>query len=225
MKTIPANIQAGILDGSLAVVPVEPSAGMAWNGLRALDASDRRPMPSRDSLSPPQEAYRAMLAARPDHLKPGAWPEADPDLTETLEKMRGDLAEGLRLIRGADPRGGVEWERSLRAVEAVLAGMPSAPMPADPTAPAKGADPSKAPATETGWQPIETAPRDGSEIWTYGPDGVMSGYFSESSYWHGQWMHWESRSDGVPLDPTHWQPKKPVREPAPPPAEAAPCST
>ncbi len=62
--------------------------------------------------------------------------------------------------------------------------------------------------TAATWQPIETAPLDGSEIivWSYREDAFVA-------FWHGpsnSWL-WTSRdlSGDERLDPTHWQPLPP----------------
>ena len=63
------------------------------------------------------------------------------------------------------------------------------------------------------WSPIETAPRDGTWVWAYWPNGVVEGRQSPAA--------WEEHSDGFrwtdPFDsrghdqPSHWMPL-----PAPP---------
>ena len=77
----------------------------------------------------------------------------------------------------------------------------------------------------TGWQPIETAPRDGTEIlMTNGVDVSSGQWFSEYGGTYDQegapngderdagWMDWIG---GMQPDPTHWMPLPP------PPTEAA----
>ncbi len=62
----------------------------------------------------------------------------------------------------------------------------------------------------TGWQPIETAPKDGSMflIW----DGRSYGF---ASWWHDEKMHWlkqETRQGyrhPEDQEPTHWMPLPP----------------
>jgi hypothetical protein len=73
------------------------------------------------------------------------------------------------------------------------------------------------------WQPIETAPRDGSEIIlgsAYG--GVFAGFWSDvPNYWGN--FGWFEESDRAvcdatrkPYKPTHWQPlPAPPEEPRP----------
>jgi hypothetical protein len=56
---------------------------------------------------------------------------------------------------------------------------------------------------EQDWQPIETAPRDGRWVQTYGPDtGISDGYQLDA---------WPCDEDGWNGKPTHWRPL-----PAPP---------
>ena len=76
------------------------------------------------------------------------------------------------------------------------------------------------------WQPIETAPKDGTEVWAYRADsGVFVAMFGamdifpmsdaeieamdEGSFWQEDW--WAYAFDGVfrledDLAPTHWHP-------------------
>lgn len=84
--------------------------------------------------------------------------------------------------------------------------------------------------TETGWQPIETAPKDGTEVIgvfsnDYGYQSTPTVYGPWTMAWrHGEWQSsWdeaqvvESMSDfgttmkSLDLEPTHWMPL-----PAPP---------
>lgn len=62
----------------------------------------------------------------------------------------------------------------------------------------------------SGWQSIETAPRDGTEIIAY--FGMTNPKYAESVRWsHGQWA-WAQDGD-YPLDgPTHWMPLPPPPE-------------
>ena len=65
------------------------------------------------------------------------------------------------------------------------------------------------------WQPIETAPKDGTPIIVWGPDisCPCDGYYPRSCWWsqegHGVWVVRETANDATYLDPaalTHWQP-------------------
>lgn len=60
------------------------------------------------------------------------------------------------------------------------------------------------------WQPIETAPKDGTRIllWGVGDEGPNVGSWAESVYLnnsHG-WIIYYARSDTIQLNPSHWVP-------------------
>jgi hypothetical protein len=61
------------------------------------------------------------------------------------------------------------------------------------------------------WQPIETAPKDGTQLLVcvlYEVDGDV---FSErwvDSFWDGKWL-WFPKIISAPLPPTHWTPLPP----------------
>lgn len=72
--------------------------------------------------------------------------------------------------------------------------------------------------TEPGWQPIVTAPMDGSEILVYepaddglGPDGPK-GFISLVGWCGGQWCDDMSIPYDSPPEPTHWRPLPPPPE-------------
>lgn len=106
MKTIPPSIEAGILNGSLAVVPVLPSAEQLRRGTKSVI----------DGRSPTEIAggvYDVMLVSRPDHLRPEVWPEAEVG------------ADASPCPTDATPAAGTEaeWKRSCRAlIEAAVSG-------------------------------------------------------------------------------------------------------
>ena len=54
-----------------------------------------------------------------------------------------------------------------------------------------------------GWQPIETAPKDGTDV-LLGAEGwvIIGSWFRFDDEGNGRWMH----EDGATCDPTHWQP-------------------
>lgn len=55
------------------------------------------------------------------------------------------------------------------------------------------------------WQPIETAPKDGTRFWAYekgaGPDCYECWWQNDFGHWEG----WQTDWDNEP-DPTHWRP-------------------
>lgn len=58
------------------------------------------------------------------------------------------------------------------------------------------------------WQPIETAPRDGTHIFAGSLPGrwMCSAFFEEhDSQWYVVGSHWTDAHDGT-VNPTHWQP-------------------
>lgn len=66
----------------------------------------------------------------------------------------------------------------------------------------------------TGWQPIETAPKDGTRVLAYWPDCYGNNAACQVESWFGPWgkgnakMTWQSAfewADGH-NDPTHWMP-------------------
>jgi hypothetical protein len=60
---------------------------------------------------------------------------------------------------------------------------------------------------EREWQPIETAPKDGSAIWIGHPE------CARIAYWENDWIDLDRQSSlSVYFTPTHWQPlpKPPV---------------
>ena len=60
------------------------------------------------------------------------------------------------------------------------------------------------------WRPIETAPRDMTEVLIAWADGITS-YCVTNARWHersGQWVNsWMAFSDDPNLQPTHWMPR------------------
>lgn len=63
--------------------------------------------------------------------------------------------------------------------------------------------------SEREWQPIETAPRDGSEIVLWGPCrpiGSSCKYAADANvgWWNSD--HWSTRVGGETCDATHWLP-------------------
>ena len=56
------------------------------------------------------------------------------------------------------------------------------------------------PPADVEWQPISTAPKDGTSVLLFTVDGVMEGYFC-----HGSWQNYV-RGGPAEYFPTHWQP-------------------
>jgi Lar family restriction alleviation protein len=71
----------------------------------------------------------------------------------------------------------------------------------------------------SGWQPISTAPRDGTEVllWFSGPE-TATPHGRKIGRWSGR-VHgfpWNCGASSFPADaPTHWQPLPPAPEPTP----------
>ncbi len=66
----------------------------------------------------------------------------------------------------------------------------------------------------TGWQPIESAPRDGTHVVLYGDPGQLRpfvGRYYESPAWRSGWLD----ADDVFNHPTHWMPLPAAPEPLP----------
>lgn len=63
-------------------------------------------------------------------------------------------------------------------------------------------------ALRTAWQPIETAPRDGTRIWLGDVGGVVTGYWSPPlGAWRCDWnIGALPNSVHFPRKPTHWMP-------------------
>lgn len=60
------------------------------------------------------------------------------------------------------------------------------------------------------WQPIETAPKDGTEVWAYASEQVRMKW-SEGFDW-GLWIYSDELLQDVcpePEQPTHWMPLPP----------------
>jgi hypothetical protein len=66
------------------------------------------------------------------------------------------------------------------------------------------------------WQPIATAPKDGTDVLLFAREGecapsVYVGRWSTSAWYGAAWVAYEHRSETEYLTPTHWMPL-----PAPP---------
>jgi hypothetical protein len=77
------------------------------------------------------------------------------------------------------------------------------------------------------WQPIETAPKDGTRVilgWPGG--GVRYGFYLDNSHTSGPWAGWRGPSMELPFPsppPTHWQPLPAPPSAAPGEAKCATC--
>jgi hypothetical protein len=56
----------------------------------------------------------------------------------------------------------------------------------------------------SGWQPISTAPRDGTRVLCYAPSAEDRAAVMRNDYWWMQERGWASMRPGQPY--THWQP-------------------
>lgn len=68
----------------------------------------------------------------------------------------------------------------------------------------------------TTWQPIETAPKDGSRILVYGEETMLAvvwGPYYDFKPVQGSekmgWTIWDADVGGEAIHPTHWQPLPP----------------
>jgi hypothetical protein len=55
------------------------------------------------------------------------------------------------------------------------------------------------------WQPIETAPKDGTEVLLYEKGSINIGCYDWCEFENGSFKHWTGLSDSLE-NPTHWQP-------------------
>lgn len=63
------------------------------------------------------------------------------------------------------------------------------------------------------WMPIETAPRDGSEVWAFNGEQARMKFISGSEW--ALWVYSDellSDVDPEPEQPTHWMPLPPAPE-------------
>lgn len=54
------------------------------------------------------------------------------------------------------------------------------------------------------WQPIETAPKDGTEILLFSPNGIIQGFFNGQRW--KQDIFYENSDDYFIFSPSHWMP-------------------
>jgi hypothetical protein len=74
---------------------------------------------------------------------------------------------------------------------------------------------------EEGWRPIETAPRDGTEVYLWSPDAgdggeAFTGYWQDCEDYPGGGAWWSRPTDpfNIDSDPTRWRPLPPPPEPS-----------
>src|SRR5690606_36923841 len=105
---------------------------------------------------------------------------------EPTREMAIAAAKALDDITVDDPKAAA-WD-AMRAYRAMLSAAPTPPV-------------------DDGWQPIETAPRDGTDVLLWDGEEIFVGYWSDSIWVSpGAWVKEEHRSDTVTYLPTHWQP-------------------
>jgi hypothetical protein len=168
--------------------------------------------------------YQACIAAAPKYAGEGPVPST--------------LAASHTTSPSASPRGEPAPELELNAATAALVALAEHNIPADMQevlvlgSRQKGIQPgalSKAvkaillsfsphnldPETVERWQPIETAPKDGTRIvlakYVGHPDHISSLWWMTLGFWSSRWQNW---NDGIEpsglADPTHWMPLPPA---------------
>jgi hypothetical protein len=61
------------------------------------------------------------------------------------------------------------------------------------------------PEAQSGWQPMESAPKDGTQVIVWDGGQVVAAHF-DSSMWGNGWVEWCYRSDADPVTPKLWMP-------------------
>lgn len=146
-------------------------------------------------------------------MSAGEYPEEHPEPDE-LDIARYDLEQCQQRIK--------ELEAIIaRAAELIARASPSQPdtgMDGELTAHSKEAEYIRAledyadalamTIAQRDWQPIETAPKDGAEILSFGALGLVLVRYKESQVvWLCNWEHtWDSTPLAVSHNPTHWMP-------------------
>lgn len=125
-------------------------------------------------------------------------------LTAWNRRAGGDVAELRRALEAAD-------QFITNGIELGFIRMPSpdTPDPAHKTPEIIRAALSSVPAPASGWQPIETAPRDGARALFFAPATPTSPRRQRVDWWWSQYKAWANMRPSQPY--THWQPL-----PAPP---------
>jgi len=96
-----------------------------------------------------------------------------PDAPLTPEQLQADILDDMALLRGSSPSA-----RALHAGAAALRASSPAP---------------------TGWQAMETAPKDGTHVLTWTKCGVIPASYRT-------YDQWGMEPGGDQVTPTHWQP-------------------
>lgn len=187
------------------------AARAGYMAARRLLQHARQPLPAVDDAAAP--ATQANV--QPKGM-PAEWLDAFEEWRQTLGAADLDGKRDLvwRHIAGTGFQAGAAWARSQApAPEPCISSQPDAQRPKRPddfcpdnSCRAVGRC-IRAPAVVDGWQPIETAPKDGKDMLLVGADD-----WREQAWWdadRGEWWgvnaHWTD-AHGGPLYPTHWQP-------------------
>ncbi len=111
------------------------------------------------------------------------------------DEMRAELAR----LREQEP---VAWIQHHKAGDNLVwddPGGKKSPM----YAAAPPAQPAAQPVQPQGWQPIETAPKDGQEFVTA---NSMQGFVKELVSWNRIHGYWQSKGKSIHMQATHWMP-------------------
>ena len=108
-------------------------------------------------------------------------PAAVPDVSKTVKQRAWEIADQLWLDTN-------EKSKLARLICDAFSAAPTPPV-------------------DDGWRPIETAPKDGTDVLLWDGEEIFVGYWSDSIWVSpGAWVKEEHRSDTVTYIPTHWQP-------------------
>lgn len=128
----------------------------------------------------------------------------DPDAWADFDRVKAECPEYLPTYSG---QGLID--RSLRTADRILSHL--------------------APQVE-GWRPIESAPKDGTEVLAWGVTALNGQRYApgrEVAWWNADEGEWDTRDPCIDFSPTHWQslPEPPaLLSSAPPPLVGGSCS-